>query len=136
MAWGDKKEMIAAENVALTREVELLREMIAEHKADKLDLKRQLRHTQDALIAKESPEAYRDKMYAEEQAEYADPESTLDSQRELMRQQGVRANAASRYLQETESPLFKSPEDMIQQLTRGTGVPMAQGGSLHGNEES
>ncbi len=136
MAWGDKKEMIAAENVALTREVELLREMIAEHKADKLELKQQLHYTQEALIAKESPEAYHDKKYAEEQAEFADPDAALDSQRELMRQQGVRASAASRYLHATESPLFKDPEDMIQMLTRATGVPMGQGGSLHGNPES
>lgn len=134
MSWGDKKDMIVAENGALKREVELLREMLAENKEERADLKTQLHHTQEALIAKESPEAYRDKKYAEEQA-LLDPEPS-DAQRENARLQQLRTDTATRYLQDTEGALFKDPDDMIQQLTRATGVPMGQSVSLHGNEES
>lgn len=135
MAWDKKKELLAAENVALHREVELLRELIAEHKADKIELQKQLRHTQDALVAKEAPEAYRDRMDAEIQAELNSVQPS-DAQLENARKQRVRSDTASRYLQDTEGSLFKDADDMIQMLTRATGVPLGQEGSLHGNDES
>jgi len=134
MGWGDKKEMIAAENVALTMKNELLEERVAELKEERTELKAQLKHTQEALISKEAPEAYRDKKYAEDQA---DLDYTMtDAQKENARRQGVRTDTAASWLQNMEDNLFKDPDDMIQQLTRATGTPMNQGGSLHGNEES
>ncbi len=134
MAWGDKRDMIVAENAALKREVDLLREMLAENKEERKELKDQLYHTQEALIAKESPEAYRDKKYAEEQAELnAEP---TDEQKENIRRQGVRTDAAAQFLQSMEGSLFKDADDMVEILTRATGVPMGQEDSLHGNDES
>ena len=134
MGWGDKKEMIAAENVALTREVELLREMLAEYKEEKADLKKQLYHTQEALISKEAPEAYRDKKYAEEQAELAVEPS--EAQIENARHQRLRTDTATSYLQEMERDLFKDADDMISKLMPALSVPMGQSVSLHGNDES
>lgn len=128
-----KKETVIAENAALTREVELLREQLGERKLELIEAKRQLQHTQEALIAKESPEAYRDqKYYAEQQRIEAPTTQQLENQK----QQARRADIAGRYITEMESPLFKDADDMIQMLTRATSVPLAETHSLHGNEES
>lgn len=134
MGWGEKRDMLVAENAALLREVDLLREMLAENKEDRADLKSQLRYTQEALIAKESPEAYRDKQDAEAAAELDSGPNAAEA--ENIRRQGVRTDAATSWLQNMEENLFKDADDMIQQLTRATGVPMGQSESLHGNEES
>lgn len=136
MGWGDKRDMILAENAALKREVELLREMLSENKEERAELKTQLHHTQEALIAKESPEAYRDKKYAEEQADIAANVTPSDEQREAARIQQLRANTASKFLQETEGSLFKDADDMIDLLMPSLGVPMSEDHSLHGNDES
>ena len=133
MAWGSKKEMVIAENAALTREVELLREHLDERKIELGELKQQLKYTQDALIAKESPEAYRDQKYIEEQVEQVE---LTEDQIELQKKQARRAEIASQYINEMESPLFKGADDMIQMLTRATSVPLAETQSLHGNDES
>ncbi len=128
MAWG--KERLIAENAAMTRELELLRDRIQELQHEKSTLATQLMHTQQALIAKESPEAYRDQQYDKEQ------EGVTSEQQEQTRQQMQRGAIATQYLNEMESSLFKSPEDMIQMLTRSTGVPLSETTSLHGNDES
>jgi formate-dependent nitrite reductase cytochrome c552 subunit len=133
MAWGEKKEMLIAENAVQKREIELLREQLGELKQDRLELKNQLRATQEALIAKESPEAYRDQKYEADQAAQEEP---TDEEREAVIKQRQRAEIAGRYLTEMESDLFKSPDDMIQILTRGTGAPLSETASLHGNDES
>lgn len=134
MAWGEKRDRLVAENAAMEREITLLREIITDLKEERTELKGQLHHTQEALIAKESPEAYRDKKYAEDQAEM-NVELT-DAQKKHAHEQRVRSDAASSWLQNMEDNLFKDADDMIQQLTRATGVPMGQTTSLHGNEES
>jgi hypothetical protein len=133
MAWGEKKELLIAENAVQKREIELLREQIGELKQDRLELKGQLQSTQEALIAKESPEAYRDQKY---EADLAAAEEPTEAEQEASRLQRKRAEIAGRYLVEMESDLFKSPDDMIQILTRGTGAPLSETASLHGNDES
>lgn len=135
MAWGDsKKELLIAENAAMSREIEMLRDQIADLRRDKTELRDQLKATQEALIAKESPEAYHDKKYAEEQASQPAPSEELLTQRKFRRQQ---AEVASRYINEMEGSLFKDADDMIQMLTRGVGVPViSESKSLHGNNES
>lgn len=133
MAWGEKKELLIAENAVQKREIEMLREQLDELKQDRLELKGQLKSTQEALIAKESPEAYRDQKY---EADLAAQEEPTDEEREAIIKQRQRAEIASRYLTEMESDLFKSPDDMIQILTRGTGTPLSETASLHGNDES
>ena len=136
MAWGEKRDRLVAENAAMEREINLLREIIVDLKAEKIDLKDRLQNTQEALIAKESPEAYRDQKYAEEQAMLIAANPTSDAQREAARLQGLRADTVLQYLQEQEGDLFQDADDMIALLTPATGVPLDDTKSLHNNDES
>lgn len=138
MAWGNKqeREKIVADNAAMKREIDLLREIIVDLKYDKVDLSTRLQNTQEALIAKESPEAYRDQKYAEEQARFADDDEMSDARKEVARVQGIRAEATFQHLQNLEGDLFHDADDMISMLTPAAGVPMSESHSLHGNEES
>ena len=98
MAWGDKKDMIIAENAAMKVKVEMLAERVEELKEEKLALTEQLRHTQDALVAKEAPEAYRDKKYMEEQALIMAQADPSEEQTEAVRIQELKAATTSNYL--------------------------------------
>jgi hypothetical protein len=134
MSWGDsKRDLIVAENAAAQREIELLREQITDLRTDRTELKQQLMATQEALIAKESPEAYRDQKYAEDQA---NQEEVPNTQNEALRLQAKRADITQQWMSEVESPLFKDADDMIQMLIPALGVPMGESPSLHNNDES
>ena len=132
MGWG-KNEVLIAENGALKREVELLREQLTERREDLAELSRRLINTQEALIAKEAPEAYRDQkdMEAAEARDAASPE-----EKDFRQKQAQRADIAAQYMNEMEKPLFKDAADMQQLLTRAVGAPTSGDQSLHGNEES
>jgi len=135
MAWG--KEAVTAELAVEKRENELLRERISELKEEIKELKHSLRYTQEALVAKESPEAYRDRKYEQDLAEAELNQKELTSEQiDQRKERAARADIAARYLHEMEKPLFTSAEDMIQQLTRSVGLPMVKTESLHGNSES
>lgn len=133
MAWGDKKEALIAEHAALKREVEILREQVVELKEEKQALYRRLTAAHEALVAKESPEAYRDQKVAEELANMPEP-STEELERANLQRR--RAEIAQAYINEIEGDFFKDADDMIQQLTRAVGVPLGETASLHGNGES
>jgi hypothetical protein len=137
MAWG-KKEQVIAENAAIKQEVLMLRERVIELKEEKLALVKQLVNTQEALVAKEAPEAWRDQKYMEEQAlimANADPEKEKE-QAEAKRLMELKANTTSNYLRGMEESLFVDADDMIEMFTRAAGVPVLDNHSLHGNDES
>lgn len=136
MAWGNKKEMIIAERAALQREVELLRDQLDEKKTEITELRGQLKYTQEALIAKESPEAYRTQKWEEEQARHEEAAPLPDGEEAQVRTQLQKINALSAFASEVERPLFKDADDMIQLLTPARGVPGMETESLHGNAES
>ena len=132
--FGDsKRDLIVAENAGLKKEVELLREIIAGQKEDILSLREQLNHTQLALIAKEAPEAYRDRMDIEEAR--AQPELTKEEQ-EQRRISLLQAKTITDYAVRMEEPTFVDADDMIETLTRGSGLDMSENHSVHGNDES
>ena len=93
-------------------------------------LKDQLRRTQEALIAKEAPEAYLDQKTAEAEAKPVSAD-------EMARRKKVHAQIEldQKLLQEMESPLFKSAEDMQSMLIPVLMNP-SEGQSLHGDGES
>jgi len=136
MAWGDKKDMIIAENAAMKVKVEMLAERVEELKEEKLALTEQLRHTQDALVAKEAPEAYRDKKYMEEQALIMAQADPSEEQTEAVRIQELKAATTSNYLRGIEDRLFIDADDMIEMFSRSVDKPMLDSKSLHGNDES
>lgn len=132
--FNGKQEKLIAENAALKKEVELLTKYLEERKEEILDLRKQLKYTQEALIAKESPEAYKIQKYEEEMA---NNQNSLTKEEIKQRKKLIETTKiAGDYINEIENPLFKDPDDMIQGLTRIVGVPLSEDYSLHGNDES
>lgn len=133
MAFGKemKSDILVAKAAAQEVEIRMLREQLDDKKEEVRDLKESLRRTQDALIAKESPEAYRDQVVAHEQAI---SENLTDEQRSAIEITRAEARAAEEYISQIEGPLFRGPEDMISMLQRPQGPPTAS--SLHGDNES
>jgi hypothetical protein len=130
--WGDsKRDMVVAENAAMQREIELLREQIADLKQERLELKDQLKFTQEALVAKESPEAYREKKWAEAQAIEPTPEELAAHKK---REQ--QAEITKEYVRAMEGDLFTGADEMMQLLNRAGAVPLSEDVSFHGNDES
>jgi hypothetical protein len=132
---GDKADVavLLAEKGALLVKVEMLEKYIDEKKEEITRLTEQLRWTQDALVAKEAPEAYRDRMDAEAAANRPEMTEEEKAQRKLYQE---KIDITSRYINEIEGQMFIDRDDMIQQLTRGVGSPTANTQSLHGNDES
>lgn len=139
MAWGSKELEIrlVAENASMLKEIEMLREKVLDLKDEKLAIAEQLRHTQDALVCKESPEVYRDKKQATEDQERAEL-AAGDTLAEAAFERKEKVSAIqNRFIQELEEPLFLDADDMISNLTRATGAPVTSGThSLHDNDES
>jgi uncharacterized protein (DUF3084 family) len=115
----------------LEAKLEMREERLAEQVEEIRELRAMVARTQDALVAKESPEAYRDSKIAEAEAA---AEDLSPEQIEERRRITVRAETNLRYIEELEEPLFKGAQNMIDVLTRPTTVPKQ--GSLHGNSES
>lgn len=126
--WG-KNEKILAENFAMKREIELLNQRILDKDQQLEYFKEQLKYTQEALVAKESPEAYRDRRMAEAGV----PEEISGEEKDKRLKQ---AEIVSRYINEAEKDLFKDAEDMIAALMPVVGAPAPEVESLHGNAES
>ena len=132
MAFGSKDMAIENARIVakLEAQVETLELRLADRSEENKDLRNMLSRAQDALIAKEAPEAYRDHKIAEYEANHELTEEEV----ELAAKQKRRAETNSKYLEQLEQPLFKTPDEMIEILTRPQEVP--SGGSLHENNES
>jgi hypothetical protein len=132
MAFGSKE--MAIENARLVAkleaQVETLELRLTDSRDDNKELRAMLARAQDALIAKEAPEAYRDHKIAEYEANHEMTEAEI----EAVAKQKLRSDTNRQYLEQIEQPMFKSPEDMIEILTRPQQVPTD--GSLHENSES
>jgi type I site-specific restriction endonuclease len=128
MGWGDK-EAILAQNAGMKREIELLREMLEDKKKDVEDLRESLRATQEALVAKESPEAYRDQREAREQA----PREYTEEEKATMAQMKAEAERTQKYIDELEDPLFRDADQMFEFLAPSLAPDIK---SLHGDNES
>jgi len=131
MAWGgSSRDLIVGENLAMKKEIEMLREFMESQKQEISDLKEALTKTQEALIAKESPMAYMDQKSAEEAAIPLTPEQ-IASQEKFEREQAL----LEQYAEEVERPhLFLDAEDMQEKLLGATFDPGDE--SLHGDNES
>lgn len=125
---ADDNHRLAAEVAGLQREVSLLREFLASKDKEAEDLRASIRVLQDALIAKESPVAYRDMKVAEDRAleQPIDP-AIAQKNRDMV-------EATRLITREIEEPLFTDADDMISALSRVAGGPKFN--SLHGNSES
>ncbi len=127
---GNKDQPLIAENAALAVRVEMLTEQLVEKREEICTLNEALRRTQDALIAKEAPDAYADHRIAEIEAAAEPTEEQKAFQ--LRRQKIAKVNAE--ILKLHQAPLFKDAEDMIAMLTQSSEKPELK--SLHDNGES
>lgn len=122
--WEKPNQQLPIEVAVLKRELELLKEQLADKDKQITSLTQSLDRAWEALTAKEAPEAYRDRKLEE-------PPRPLTPDEKRMR---AVAEANRQLLTETEGDLFKSPEDMISTLQRVLGGPSLK--SLHGDNES
>lgn len=120
---GRGKEELIAENAELRGEIKALHSQVE-------FLQDMLRKTQDALIAKEAPEAYQDQKAAAEAARPVSEEQA--AQREQVRQKMA---LDKKWLEELEAPLFKDADDMQSMLLGILNKP-AESRSVHDNLES
>jgi len=133
MAFGSEKknDLRVAQAAAQEVEIRMLREQLEEKREEILELKESLRRTQDALIAKEAPEAYRDHLIEHEQAM---DENLTPEQQSAIEANRAEARAAELLISSMEGPLFKGADDMISMLSAPQGPPVSK--SLHGDSES
>jgi hypothetical protein len=131
VAFRANKDLIVAENAAKETEIRMLREQLQEKKEEILELKATVRRTQDALIAKESPDAYQDQVNARYDAEATE---LTEEQRTQIEQGREVARMNEELLSSMESPLFHDADDMLAMLARPQGAPEAP--SFHGDDES
>jgi hypothetical protein len=132
MAFGSKDMAIENARIVakLEAQVENLELRLTDRSQENKDLRNMLSRAQDALIAKEAPEAYRDQKIEEYEANH----EMTDEEKEQQRKDRLRAETNATYLENIEQPLFKSADDMIDILTRTDSAPEAA--SLHNNGES
>jgi hypothetical protein len=132
VAFRDKNSaLLAAQQAAQEVEIRMLREQLVEKREEIVELKVTLARTQDALIAKEAPEAYRDHIIEREQAV---DENLTPEQQSAIEINRIESRAAEELIANMEGPLFKGAEDMISMLSAPTGPPATE--SLHGDGES
>lgn len=128
-----RSSAVAAENAALHEKVGMLREMLDDKKEQITALSEQVSILQGALVAKESPEAWREQMWQQAQAEAEETEITPE-QKKIHEQRAAQVDMERRHLDNIEGPLFKGAEDMQSLLLGPIGAP--ESASLHGDNES
>jgi|SRR5271166_795045 len=111
----------------------LMQKRIEELEDDKNKLLLSLEKMQNALVAAQSPEAYRDMKNAEWEAANPRPVPTSAEQEQAQK----RKRGWEEYLRASESSLFARPEDLEDlQKTLMAQVNQTRDESLHGNSES
>jgi hypothetical protein len=117
-------------SAVLSMKVELL-EKVLQEKTDLIDkLLAQLESTQKALVAKESPEAYREQVTRELEA------AITPAQRQAMEEESKKNKLVNQFTTEIEREhYFEDPDELLSLFT-GTLMKGTEPGSVHGNEES
>lgn len=102
--------------------VELLTAQVEALSKEKTDLLDRMNKLQDALVAKESPQAYQDRQYV---PTVKPPENVINDLKIM-----------SKYMEELRSdkPMFETADDLISLVSSVRGVPQSR--SIHGNDES
>lgn len=110
--------------------IERLEGIIADLRTDREIFTKQIENLQDALIAIKSPEAYHDmRMDRLGMPDQLSPEERAEAKQ--------RTEIEQRWLRELEEDTFKSPDDIIDGLSRIVAVEgIKSSSSLHGNSES
>lgn len=112
-------------------QIAFLKGQVQEIKDEKDELRAQVEKLQDAIINVRAPEAYKDLMYDKHvQQSDLDPEE-IEKQKKTLEIEKL-------YLQDIESPTFRSGEDIELLLMSGMikGATQSQDTSIHGNDES
>jgi predicted nucleic acid-binding Zn-ribbon protein len=128
MAWGSKKEQLIAEFATAQAETRMLREMLEYKDHEITELRGQLHRTQEALIAKEAPEAYIDHKIEQDAAK-----PMTDDQKAKQKQARSQSEMDQKLVASMEGPLFIDADDMQAMLMPALMKPQE---SLHGDGES
>jgi peptidoglycan hydrolase CwlO-like protein len=118
-----ERELIHAE-----AKIETLQALLDSAQADRVELKSQVTKLQDALVAAQAPEAYRDQQLAREEAE-----RTPISDEQLERNR-IMQETETGYMDAIERPLCADDLDAL--LARSAMRSIKAPASIHGNEES
>lgn len=143
MALFGGREELVEENIRLKVKVEYAEDQLEQYKQRVSSLEEQVARLQDALIAKEAPQAYRDARADREPERELTPEEQKAMERRY--KQGL---ANRRLLELIEDDTFPSVDHMVRSFTgvsaeelldrlespRTVGVPATE--SVHANEES
>ena len=126
--WREEVHNLEKANVRLETSLSMNQESMARLEKRCSDQHEQILRLQDALVAREAPDAYADRKVDE-----AEPELT-DAQIEAAKKDRELARVNRQMLDRiTDDHYFSSPDDMIEQLTQGV-VPEFE--RTHQNDES
>jgi len=115
--WREENLSLQMEVVRLETSLKLNQERMADYEKRCADYQEQVLRLQDALVARESPDAYADRKNVEDAAEY-----TEEQQEGIQHQKDV-AVMNRRLLDGMAEPIFTDADDMIEMLLRGGGPP-------------
>lgn len=110
--------------------IQTLEEQLVATQSEKAGLFEQINKLQDSLISVRAPDAYRDQQLEREGPIPGPSAETIERNK-------ITQEFTTKYLNNIEGPLFRSPEDIDDLITTGiirdhSTIPE----SLHGNEES
>jgi hypothetical protein len=126
---GNKAEL-QARLLELEKQVAVKDNLLNQKTEEVEHLRKQVDRLQDAVLAVQHPEAYRQLKDDEYLSEH--PEGYLEASEEAKQKQEY----FNRYLEEVENPTFTDVSDMLDSLKFLSGSSNLKSKSLHGNEES
>ncbi len=109
-------------------QIEYLKEEVGTLRREKDDIQKQMFILQDGILNIKAPEAYRD-MRADEGGYPEESDEDIETRKNNGRM-------LARHLQNIESPVFKSVEDMEEALLGSKHEEFMKSEALHPNEES
>jgi peptidoglycan hydrolase CwlO-like protein len=124
------KKDIERELIHAEAKIETLQALLDSAQADRVELKSQVTKLQDALVAAQAPEAYRDQQLAREE------EDRIPMSQEAMDRNKLIQDTTTEYIAGLEKPLFRDANDLDDLLARSAMRAIKPPASLHRNEES
>lgn len=126
---GNKSEL-QARLLELEKQVAVKDELLNQKTAEVEHLRKQVDRLQDAVLAVQHPEAYRELKDDEYLSTHS--EGYLEASDEAKKKQEY----FNRYLEEVENPTFSTVDDMLDSLKFLSGSSNLKSKSLHDNDES
>ena len=124
------KKDIERELIHAEAKIDSLQALLDSAQTDKVELKSQVTKLQDALVAAQAPEAYRDQQLAREEAD------RIPMSQDEMDRNKIIHDTTTAFISNLEKPLFRDANDLDDLLARSAMRNIKPPASIHGNEES